>query len=68
MLSGLRMLFRTLLIRIAENRLTKPSDIREVVNRNFRKSLFNKSKENNYKEINLYKLEIFNSTKNNKDK
>jgi hypothetical protein len=58
----------TLIVRIAVNKLTKPSDIKEAVNKNCKNSLFNKSKENNVMEINLWKLEMLSSIKNNKVK
>ena len=58
----------TLIVKIAVNKLTKPSDIKEAVNKNCKNSLFNKSDENNDTERNLWKLEIFSSIKNKKDK
>jgi hypothetical protein len=58
----------TPIVKIAVNKLTKPSDINEAVNKNCKNSLFNKSDENNDTERNLWKLEIFSSIKNNKDK
>ena len=56
------------IIKIDVNKLTNPSDINEVENKNCKKLLFNKSNENNPTEITLWKLEIFNSIKNNNDK
>ena len=65
---GLFVLLIAVIIKIAVNKLTNPSDINEVENKNCKKLLFNKSNENKPTEIILWKLERFNSIKNNNDK
>ena len=53
---------------IAVSKLTNPSDINDVVNKNFKKWLLKIRDENSKINNNLLNFEIFNSVKNNIDK